>query len=131
MPDERRRRAGHIINHASITQGDDTTDRISDSAATFLTDNNAVCDTSADTGSVVWTASSLEHIEVLISLRFQDANLAATDFIDFRLVYDDDELLEVYDDPPGDARMTWSAPVAGAGGNLRQPSVMSRFLVKR
>lgn len=98
----------YISNHASITQGDDTTDRVSGSVRTFVSNNNGVCDTSADTASMTWdpATNNQEHIEVLYSLTVQDAQAVANDVFDFRMVRNDDSLLTY---TIANATLTWQA----------------------
>lgn len=96
-----------IVDHASITHGGNTTDRVSLSIETFKSTNAGIMDTSATSASFSWTGGTREHREMLISLRFVDANLSPGDTVDFRMVRNGGGLLASY--TVSFARMTWQS----------------------
>lgn len=83
-----------IVNHASLTQGDDTTQRIG--SGTWVTDNNWVCDTSGTTNASGSTGFSDSEAECLWSIQIVDADVNNGDEIEFRATLSDGTTLDDY-----------------------------------
>jgi hypothetical protein len=77
----------YMVDHASLTQGADTTNRLGGGSGTFLTNNNHVCDTADEGSTLTWPTSATGQMEALHSIRFQDAQITAGEVYDFRLVH--------------------------------------------
>ncbi len=112
----------YISDHASITQDDDTTNRLT-SAETFLTPNGHVLDTADQGSALTFPQNVRREIEVLISLTFQDAQLVGGDVLDFKVVFGaggdtaEDTVLDSYG--VADATATWSIAPEFDGDGFR------------
>ncbi len=95
------------------TDGEATTNRISGSVATFLAGDYDEGDGTLD--AITWTASTVEHTESLWSLEVVDADMAATNTLDFRVLESGGTLLnnDATSDKP---RLSWEA----AAGSIEE-----------
>jgi len=80
-----------VIADSNIADGAATTNRISGSAETFLAGDYDEGDGVLDT--ITWSTAIREHTESLWSLTLIDADLAAGEVLEFRVIESDDTLL--------------------------------------
>lgn len=101
-----------VVADANLTDGADTTNRITGSTETFVTNNNGVCDVDDTATAFTWNpgANNAEHAELLFSLRFNDVVLGDGDIVEFRIVESGGTLIDTYTQTP---TINWSETAAG------------------